>query len=127
MILVTVYSVEITESNVSVEWAQFPLMKNRVTTYTIEEVIEWISLTKDEGKGVMPEFLLEEYRGLIIDMICDFHESQTSAPFQQEIDFLSAQLESAYKNIRRLGKIIDALQRRILNQNRVPKTKKHHE
>lgn len=126
MILVSIDQVDVTDTHVSVHWAQYPLMRDRITTYTIEEVIEWIMITKDDGISEEPAFLIQEYEMLVTDMICDFHESQTAAPFQAEIDFLECQLEKAKSQIRRFSKIITALQRRILKSNQV-QTKTHHE
>jgi len=126
MILVNIHQIEVTATHVAVHWTQYPLLRDRITTYTIEEVIEWIILTKDSGTGEDPAFLIQEFELLVKEMICDFHEEQTAAPFQQEIDFLESKLENAKKQLRRFSKIIDALQRRILKTNQV-QIKKHHE
>lgn len=127
MMLVDITKVDLTAETVTVYWSQYPLYRQRITVYDIQEVIEWISSTHEDGLGVTPEFLFEEFELMLVNMICDFHESQTTAPFQQEIEWLEKKLQAAKNELKRMGKIIDALQRRILKQNRVPKIKKHHE
>ena len=122
-ILITITEITVENHQITVSWSQLPFSHPRSTTYTIEEVIQWLADDPVDGIGVNPDFFQEEFELMIKDAICDFHEAHTNAPFQQEIDFLLSRIKNLLAENSRFTKIIDALQRRIIKQNRVPNQK----